>query len=143
MEHSAPKDWTPVLDVHPNDIHPDPLSGYVWLQFPERIRLVRRRFLEFWYGPPGVALTDQELGLLRRIAESDEPVMFRALGRTVPAHLAFDHQVDVLRELWKAGWIRLETWVAEKGDRGPARRRYNAAQASMTESGRETLDLIG
>jgi hypothetical protein len=61
----------------------------------------------------------------------------------LPAHLAFDHRVDVLRDLRKAGWIVLEVWVAEPGNRGHARRRCSAAQAYCTESGREALDLIG
>jgi hypothetical protein len=64
-------------------------------------------------------------------------------GVSHPAHLAFDHRVDVLRDLLKAGWIVLEVWVAEPGNRGHARRRFAAAQASCTESGREALDLIG
>ena len=63
--------------------------------------------------------------------------------RTIAAHLAFDHRVDVLRNLRKAGWIVLEVWVAEPGNRGHARRRYSAAQAYCTESGREALELIG
>jgi hypothetical protein len=29
--------------------------------------------------------------------------MFLAEGRTIPAHLAFDHRVKVLRDLRKAG----------------------------------------
>jgi hypothetical protein len=47
--------------------------------------------------------------------------------------------------VWLAGpgWIVLEVWVAEPGNRGHARRRYSAAQAYCTESGREALDLIG
>lgn len=69
--------------------------------------------------------------------------MFQAEGRTVPAYLAFDHRVDVLRGLRKAGWIVLEVWVAEPGNRGHARRRYAAAQAHCTESGLGALDLIG
>jgi len=72
-----------------------------------------RGYLEFWYDPPGCALTDEGLGLLRRIAAAEAPVMFEAEGRTVPTHLAFDHRVDVLRDLRKAGWIVLEVWVAE------------------------------
>ena len=43
----------------------------------------------------------------------------------------------------KAGWIVLEVWVAEPGKRGHARRRFSAAQAYCTESGREALELIG
>jgi hypothetical protein len=35
-------------------------------------------------------------------------VLTQAEGSTVPAHLAFDHRVDVLRDLRKAGWIVLE-----------------------------------
>jgi hypothetical protein len=124
-------------------LRPDCLTGYAWLQFPDRIREVHRQWLEFWYDPPGCALTDEELALLRRIAAADEPVMFHAEGRTVPAHHAFDHRVDVLRDLRKAGWIALEVWPAEKGDRGHARRRFSAAQASCTPSGRQALDLIG
>jgi hypothetical protein len=104
---------------------------------------VSRQLLEFWYDPPGCALTDEELELLRRIAAADAPVMFQAEGRTTPAHLAFDHRVDVLRDLRKAGWIVLEVWVAEPGNRGHARRRYSAAQACCTESGRGALELIG
>jgi len=69
--------------------------------------------------------------------------MFHAEGRTVAAHVVFDHRVDVLRDLRKAGWIMLEVWVAEPGNRGHARRRYSAAQASCTVAGREALDLIG
>jgi hypothetical protein len=80
---------------------------------------------------------------LRRVAAANAPVMFQAEGRTVPAHLAFDHRVDVLRDLRKAGWIVLEVWIAEPGNRGHARRRYAAAQAYCTESGREALELIG
>jgi hypothetical protein len=51
--------------------------------------------------------------------------------------------VDVLRDLRKAGWIVLEVWIAEPGNRGHARRRYSAAQAYCTESGREAVELIG
>jgi len=138
-----PREWTPVLDIHPSAFRPDALPGYVWLQLPDRIREVHRQCLEFWYDPPGCGLTNEELELLRRIATANPPVMFQAEGRTVPADLAFDHQVDVLRDLRKAGWIVLEVWVAEAGNRGHARRRYSAAQAYCTESGREALDLIG
>jgi hypothetical protein len=67
-----PGEWTPVLDVHPTACRPDPLQEYAWLQFPDRIREVHRGFLEFWYDPPGCALTDEELGLLRRIAMAGE-----------------------------------------------------------------------
>ncbi len=141
MEPGVPTEWTPVLNVHPSAIRPDCLTGYAWLQFPERIREVRRSFLEFWYEPPGCALTDEELVLLRQIA-ADDPVMFQAESRTVPCHHAFDHRVDVLRDLRKAGWILLEIWPAEKGDRGQARRRYSAAQATLTLSGREALEII-
>ena len=69
--------------------------------------------------------------------------MFQAEGRTTPGERAFDHRVDVLRDLRKAGWIVLEVWEAEKGNRGASRRRYSAAQASCTVSGREALELIG
>jgi hypothetical protein len=138
-----PTEWTPVLDVHPVAFQPDALPGYVWLQLPDRIRQLHRQCLEFWYDPPGCALTDEELELLRRIAVAEAPVMFQAKGRTTPAHLAFDHRVDVLRDLRKAGWIVLEVWVAEPGNRGHARRRYSAAQAYRTESGRGALELIG
>jgi hypothetical protein len=137
-----PSEWTPVLDVHPAAFRPDSLPGYVWLQLPDRIREVHRQCLEFWYDPPGCALTDEELELLRKIVAADAPAVFQAEGRTVPAHLAFDHRVDVLRDLRKAGWIVLEVWVAEPGNRGHARRRLAAAQA-CTESGREALELIG
>jgi hypothetical protein len=68
--------------------------------------------------------------------------MFQAEGRTTPAHLAFDHAVDVRRDLRKVGWIVLEVWSAKPGNRGHARRRYPAAQAYCTESGREALELI-
>lgn len=87
--------------------------------------------------------TDEELGLSRKIAEADAPVMFQAEGGTVQAHVAFDHRVDVLWDLRKAGWIVLEVWAAESGHRGHARRRYSAAQAYCTQSGREALELIG
>ena len=143
IEHGLPREWTPVLDVHPTAYRPDALPGYAWLQFPDRVREVRRQLLEFWYDPPGCALTDEELGLLRRLAEADEPVMFQAEGRSVPAYLAFDHQVDVLRDLRKAGWIVLEVWPAERGQRNYARRRFTAAQASCTPSGLEALVLVG
>jgi hypothetical protein len=143
-QHSGiPDEWTPVLDAHPAAFRPDPLPGYVWLQLPDRIREVHRQCLEFWYDPPGCALTDEELDLLRRIAAANAPVMFQAEGRTVPAHLAFDYRVDVLRDLRKAGWIVLEVWVAEPGNRGHARRRFSAAQAHCTQSGREALEMIG
>lgn len=132
-----------VLDVHPTAFRPDALPGYAWLQFPDRIREASRGVLEFWYDPPGCALTDEELDLLRRVAEADEPVMFQAEGRTTPAEHVFDHRVDVLRDLRKEGWIVLEVWPAEKGQRGPARRRYSGAQAAITTSGREALELIG
>ena len=59
------------------------------------------------------------------------------------AEHAFDHQVDVLRDLRKAGRIVIEVWPAERGQRGHTRRRYAAAQASCTASGREALELIG
>jgi hypothetical protein len=131
-----------VLDVHPTAFRHDALPGYVWLQLPDRIREIHRQCLEFWYDPPGCALTDEELEFLRRIAAAEAPVMFQAEGRTIPAHLAFDHRVDVLRDLRKAGWIVLEVWVAKPGNRGHARRRYSAAQGSCTESGREALELI-
>jgi hypothetical protein len=138
-----PGEWTPVLNVHPAAFNADALPGYAWLQLPDRIREVHRQCLEFWYDPPGCALNDEELELLRRIAAAEAPVMFQAEGRTVSAHLAFDHRVDVLKDLRKAGWIVLEVWVAEPGNRGHARRRYSAAQAYCTESGREALELIG
>ena len=80
IEHSLPREWTPVLDVHPTAFRPDALPGYAWLQFPERVREVRRQLLEFWYEPPGCALTDEELALLRRLAEADGPMMFQARG---------------------------------------------------------------
>jgi hypothetical protein len=96
---------------------------------------VSRGYLEFWYDPPGCALTDEELHLLRAIAAADAPVMFQAEGSTVPAHLAFAHQVDVLRDLRKAGWIVLEVWVAEPGNRGYARRRYSAAKRTVRRQG--------
>ena len=113
------------------------------MQFPDRLREVHRGLLEFWYDPPGCVLTDEELGLLRRIATAGEPVLFQAAGGSVAAHRTFDHQVDVLRDLRRAGWIVLETWAAGPGQRGHARRRYTAAQAYCTESGREALELIG
>jgi hypothetical protein len=138
-----PVEWTAVLDLNPGVLRPDALPGYVWLQLPDRICQVHRQCLEFWYDPPGCALTDEELDLLRRIAAANAPVMFQAEGRTVPAHLAFDHRVDVLRDLRKAGWIVLEVWIAEPGNRGYARRRYSAAQAHCTVSGREVLEVIG
>ena len=117
-----------MLDIRPTAFQPDALPGWAWLQLPDRIRQVHRQCLEFWYDPPGCALTDEELELLRRIAAANAPVMFQAEGRTVPPHLAFDHRVDVLRDLRKAGWIVLEVWVAEPGNRGHARRRFSAAQ---------------
>lgn len=80
---------------------------------------------------------------MRSIAASAAPVMFQAGGRTTPAHLAVDHQVDVLRDLRKAGWIVLEEWVAEPRSRGHARRRYSAAQAYCPESGREACGPKG
>src|SRR4051812_47859353 len=73
-----PREWTPVLDVHPTAFQADALPGYVWLQVPNRIRLVHRQCLEFWYDPPGCALTDEELDLLRRIAAAEASVMFQA-----------------------------------------------------------------
>jgi hypothetical protein len=69
--------------------------------------------------------------------------MFRAEGRSTPAEHAFDHRVDALRDLRKAGWIVLEVWPAEKGGRDHARRRYSAAQATITPWGQETLELMG
>ena len=143
QDPGIPREWTPVLDVHPTAYQPDSLPGWVWLQLPDRIREVSRGDLEFWYDPPGCALTDEELLLLRTIAAVDASVMFKAEGSTVTAHNAFDHRVDVLRDLRKAGWIVLEVWVAEPGNRGHARRRFSAAQAYCTESGREALELIG
>jgi hypothetical protein len=143
QDPGIPREWTPVLDVHPTAYLPDPLPGYAWLQLPDRIREVHRGYLEFWYDPPGCALTDEELHMLRRIAAAEAPVMFQAEGSTVSAHLAFDHQVDVLRDLRKAGWIVLEVWIAEPGNRGHARRRFSAAQAHCTESAREAMELIG
>jgi hypothetical protein len=56
------------------------------------------------------------------------------------AHLAFDHRVDVIRDSRKVDWIVLETWVADPGIRGPARRRYSAAYGM--ESEREAHELI-
>ena len=143
QDPGIPREWTPVLDVHPTAYRPDPLPGFAWLQLRDRIREVSRGYLEFWYDPPACALTDEELELLRRIAAAKGPMMFQAEGRTIAAHVAFDHRVDVLKDLRKAGWIVLEVWVAEPGNRGHARRRYSAAQASCTESGRDALELIG
>ena len=80
----SPVEWTPVLDVHPAAFRPDALPGYVWLQLPDRIREVHRQCLEFWYDPPGCALTDEELELLRRIAAAEAPVMFQAEGQDRP-----------------------------------------------------------
>jgi hypothetical protein len=81
------------------------------------------------------------------IAAAEAPIMFQAEGSTVAAHVAFDHRVDVLRDLRKAGrkagWIVLEVWVAEPGNRGHARRRFSAAQAYCTESGREAVEVMG
>jgi hypothetical protein len=143
MEPGIPRDWVDVLDVHPTALRPDCIAGYCWLQFPDRVREVHRKFLEFWYDPPGCALTDDELALLRQIVAADEPLMFQAADRTTRAEHAFDHQVDALRDLRKAGWIVLEVWPAERGQRGPARRRYVGARATLTSAGREALDLIG
>ena len=70
-------------------------------------------------------------------------MLFEAEGGLVAAHRAFDHQVEVLRDLRRAGWIVLETWAAGRGQRGHARRRYTAAQAHCTQAGREGLELIG
>ncbi|MGH7498244.1 MAG: hypothetical protein ACREL3_05265 [Gemmatimonadales bacterium] len=81
--------------------------------------------------------------MLRRLAAADEPVMFQAEGRSAPAEHAFDHQVDALRDLRKAGWVVLETWRAEKGQRGHSPRWYVAAQAVLTQSGRESVELMG
>jgi hypothetical protein len=138
-----PREWMPVLDVHPTAFRPDPLPGYAVVQFSDRVREVSRGLLEFWYDPPGCALTDEELGLLRMLAEADAPVIFQAEGSTLGAHLAFDHRVDVLRDLRKAGWIVLEVWVAEPRNRGHARRRFSAVPNPTTESGRKSLELIG
>lgn len=113
-----PSEWTPVLDVHPTAFQPDALPGYAWLLLADRIREVHRQCLEFWYDPPGCALTDEELQLLRAIVEADASVMFQAEGSTVSAHVAFDHRVDVLRDLRKTGWIVLEVWVAEPATAG-------------------------
>lgn len=144
MEPGLPATWMPVLDVHPTAIRPDCLTNYAWLEFPDhRVIEVHRSFLEFWHDPPGCALTDQELALLRGIAAADDRVMFQAEERSVQAHRAFDHQVDVLRGLRKGGWIVLETWEAEPGSRGNARRRYTAAQAALAPSGRQTLEILG
>src|ERR1700692_1730846 len=92
QDPGIPREWSPVLDVHPSAHRPDPLPGYAWLQLPDRIREVSRGYLECWYDPPGCALTDEELQLLRRIAAAEAPVMFQAEGSTVPAHFAFDHR---------------------------------------------------
>src|SRR5437773_11611339 len=81
MEPGIPREWTPVLDVHPSALRPDRITGYAWLKLPDRVREVHRRFLEFWYDPPGCGLTDEELALLRRIEAAGEPVMFQAEGR--------------------------------------------------------------
>jgi hypothetical protein len=117
---------------------PRPCQARCGFNFPT-VSGTRPASLEFWYDPPGCALTDEELDLLRKIAAANAPVMFQAEGRTVPAHLAFDHRVDVLRDLWKAGWLVLEVWVAEPGNRGHARRRYSTPQAYCTESGRAAM----
>ena len=143
MEPGIPRDWTPVVDVHPTALRPDCITGYCWLQFSDRVREVHRRHLEFWYDPPGCALTDEELALLRRLGAADEPVMLQAVDRSTRAEHAFDDQVDALRRLRTSGWIVLETWPAGKGERGPARRRYVAAQAGLTPAGREALELMG
>jgi hypothetical protein len=142
MAPGLPHEWLPVLDVHPTEARPDPLPNYVWLQLGERIRAVPRRALEFWYDTPGCALTDAELTLLRRLAIAEQPIMFQVEGRTAPALLAFDELVDVLRDLRKAGWIVLEVWPAEKGQRGHIRRRFVAAQATCTPSGLESLEQV-
>jgi hypothetical protein len=55
---------------------------------------------------------------------------------------ADDHRPPRCCGTRKAGWIVLEVWVAEPGNRGHARRRFSAAQAYCTESGREALELI-
>jgi hypothetical protein len=64
-------------------------------------------------------------------------------GKNRPGAPGFRPSVDVLKDLRKAGWIVLEVWVAEPGNRGHARRRHSAAQAYCTESGREAPELIG
>jgi hypothetical protein len=43
LEPGIPKEWTPVIDVHPQAFRPDPLTGYAWLQFPDRIREIHRQ----------------------------------------------------------------------------------------------------
>jgi hypothetical protein len=64
--------------------------------------------------------------------------LFRVDGIRRPGtHTRNTAGVDVLRDLRKAGWIVLEVWPAERGNRGHARRRYAAAQASCTAAGRE------
>jgi hypothetical protein len=63
MESGVPRDWTPVLDVHPTAFRPDPPPEYAWLKLAFSIRHVSRQFLEFRYDPSGCALTDEELGL--------------------------------------------------------------------------------
>ena len=134
--------WCDFLDVHPTAHRADCLTGYAWVRLPDRIREVHRGLLEFWYDPPGCALTDEELALLHRIATAGEPVLFQAEGGSVAAHRAFDRQVEVLKDLRRAGWIVLEAWAAGRGQHGHARRRYTAAQAYCTESGRESLEVL-
>ena len=139
---TAAGSWCDVLDIHPTAHKPDCLSGYAWVQLPDRIREVHRGLLEFWYDPPGCALTDEELALLRRVATAVEPVLFQAENGSVAAHRAFDHEVEVLRDLRRAGWIVLETWAAGPAQCGLARRRYTAAQARCAPSGIEALALV-
>jgi len=137
-----PREWTPVIDAHPTALITDPLPNHVWLRCADKIREVHRQHSEFWYDPPGCALGDEELRLLRTIAAAEAPVLFQAEGSSVAAVRTLDHRVDVLRRLRREGWIVLEIWTAEPGQRGHARRHYSAAQAYCTPSGREALELI-
>ena len=102
----------------PDGAQPDCLTGYAWLQLPDRICEVHCGLLEFWYDLPGCALTDEELALLRRVATAGEPVLFQADDGSVGTHRAFDRRVDTLRALRQAGWIVRETWAAGPGQRG-------------------------
>jgi len=69
--------------------------------------------------------------------------MLQAERQTVAAHVAFDHRVDVLRDLRKAGWIVLEVWSRSRATAGTLAGASRQAQAYCTESGREALELIG
>jgi hypothetical protein len=87
-------------------------------------------------------VTEAEVALLRSLAETDV-VTFMPEGYTAAALARFDATLESLREMQKAGWVKLEVADDRKRVRGRHRQKVKGAAARCTEAGREALRLLG